>query len=172
MPIKTVYWDANIFHALFGKEAGRVDLCERVEKVALNGDVDIYTSTITFVECVWVKTILDPTGKLNKLSPQHEPILTKYFMRSCIRPINCDRRIAEAARSLLWQYPALKPHDAIHVASALSQPIDFMHSFDDDDLVKLNGKIGNPPLRICHPGDGDGFGPQPQQTSLFQLPQS
>jgi predicted nucleic acid-binding protein len=167
MAIKTVYWDANMFHALFGKEAGRVDLCERIEKAARDGGVDIYTSTITFVECVWVKRILDPTGKLNKLSPQHEQVLREYFMRSYIRPINCDRRIAESARSLLWQYPALKPKDAIHVASALSQPIDFMHSFDDDDLVKLDGKIGNPPLKIKHPGDGDGFGAQMTQAQAF-----
>jgi predicted nucleic acid-binding protein len=166
MPLKTVYWDANIFHALFGKEQGRVEACERVEKAALNGEVDIYTSTITFVECVWVKTILDPSGKLNKLSPAHEEMLHKYFLRPYIRAVQCDRRIAELSRSLMWTYPALHPKDAIHVATAVFHQVDFMHSFDDGDLVKLSGKIGNPPLRICHPGDGDGFGPQLQQVPL------
>jgi hypothetical protein len=34
---------------------------------------------------------------------------------------------------------------------------DVMHSFDDDDLIPLDGKAGTPPLKICHPGDGDGF---------------
>ncbi|SRR6266566_3195574 len=160
MPLKTVYWDANIFHALFGKEAGRVDACEMVEKAALNGEVDIYTSTITFVECVWVKTITDPTGKLNKLSPAHEGMLHKYFMRPYIRAVQCDRRIAELARSLLWNYPALRPRDAIHAATAVFHNVDFMHSYDDDDLVKLSGKIGTPPLKICHPCDGDGIGQQ------------
>jgi predicted nucleic acid-binding protein len=154
MPI-TVYWDACIFHALFANEKGR-EACLRIEKAAARGDVHIYTSTATFVECVWVKTVTDPTGNLNKLSPEHERVIQGYFSRSYIRPITCDRQIAEAARTLLWKYP-LKPKDAIHVASAMAQQVDFMHSYDDDDLVKLNGKIGNPPLKICHPGEGDGF---------------
>jgi predicted nucleic acid-binding protein len=157
MPIKTVYWDACVFHALFGSEQGRVDVCLRIEKAASKGDVHIYTSTATFVECVWVKTITDPTGKLNKLSPNHEEVIKKYFMRTYIRPIICDRPIAESARALLWQYPRLKPKDAIHVASALSQQVEVMHSYDNDDLVVLNGKIGSPPLKICYPGDNDGF---------------
>ncbi|HEV7926808.1 MAG TPA: PIN domain-containing protein [Verrucomicrobiae bacterium] len=156
MPIKTVYWDANIFHALFGKEPGRFEVCERIEKAAAQGKVDIYTSTVTFVECVWLKSIVDSTGKLNKLSPDHEAVIQKYFMRSYIKPINCDRQIAESARALLWKY-ALKPKDALHVASAISQQVEVMHSYDDHDLVKLSGKIGNPPLTICNPGVGDGF---------------
>jgi hypothetical protein len=43
------------------------------------------------------------------------------------------------------------------VASAVSQQVEILHSYDDDDLIPLDGKIGNPPLKICHPGDGDGF---------------
>jgi predicted nucleic acid-binding protein len=166
--MKTVYWDACVFHALFGKEAGRVDACSRIEKAAQDGEVKIYTSTATFVECVWVKTVKDPTGKLYKLSPKHEEILQKYFMHSFIVPITCDRAIAEAARALLWKYPALKPKDAIHVASAMSQPIDVMRSYDNDDLVKLNGKIGTPPLKICNPGHGDGFEP-PVQSDFPEI---
>ncbi len=155
MPI-TVYWDANLFHAIFGREHGRVEICEHIEKLASQGGVTIYTSTITFAEVVWVKTIVDGGGKLNKLSPDHEPIVQKYFMKSYIRPINCDRQIAELARELMWKQAALKPKDAIHVASALFMQVDMMHSYDDD-LVRLNGKIGTPPLKICNPGAGDGF---------------
>lgn len=159
---KTVYWDANVFHAIFGSEEDRVEACLRIEKAASQGEVHIYTSTATFVECVWVKTITDPSGKLNKLSPKHEEVIQGYFMRSYIKPIVCDRLIAEAARALLWKYP-LKPKDAIHLASAISQQVDVMHSYDNDDLVVLDGKVGSPPLKICHPGNGDGFEPNPMQ---------
>ena len=141
----TVYWDANVFHALFGREDGRVDACERIELAARNGDVDIYTSTATFVECIWIK------GKINKFSKQHEEVIGKYFMHKFIRPINCDRQIAEAARALIWKHPHLKPKDAIHVASAHALQVDVLHSYDNDDLVKLDGQIGNPPLKICYP---------------------
>jgi hypothetical protein len=156
MAMKTVYWDACVFHAVFGKEAGRVETCQRIEKAAHEGSVEIYTSATTFVECVWVKSIKDPNGKLFKLSPQHEQIMQKYFSYSFIRLINCDRTIAESSRQLLWQHQNLHPKDAIHVASAISQPIDFMHSYDEA-LLKLSGKIGVPPITICKPGDGDGF---------------
>jgi predicted nucleic acid-binding protein len=163
---KTVYWDANVFHALFNSEENRVESCLRIEQAAKNGDVDIYTSTITFVECVWIKGRADSAGKLNKLSPEHEKVIQAYFMHSFIRPINCDRQIAEAARMLLWRFPHLEPKDAIHVASAISQRVDLMHSYDNHDLVKLSGQIGYPPLKICNPGDGDGFGPQLKQMPL------
>ena len=149
MPI-TVYWDANIFHAVFGREAGRVDACERVEMAARSGNVDIYTSTVTFVECIWIK------GK-PKFSKEHEEEIGKYFMHKFIRPINCDRQIAEAARALVWEYPHLKPKDAIHVASARFLQVDVMHSYDNDDLVRLNGQIGNPPLQICYPENDSRF---------------
>jgi hypothetical protein len=100
----------------------------RVEKAAKDGNVRIYTSAATFVECVWVKTVTDPTGKLKKLSPEHEKVIGGYFQRSYIIVINCDRNIAEAAPKLLWEFPHLQPKDAIHVASALAQQVDAMHS--------------------------------------------
>jgi predicted nucleic acid-binding protein len=144
MGLKTVYWDACVFHALFGKEAGRVESCLRVEKAARGGAVEIYTSTATFVECVWIK------GQPDKLSKEHEQVIQKYFMHKYIRAINCDRQIAEAARNLIWQFPHLKPKDAIHVASAISQQVEILHTYDDD-LLKLSGKIGKPALKICNP---------------------
>lgn len=156
MAIKTVYWDACVFHAVFGMEKDRFEICERVDKAARDGNVHIYTSAVTFVECVWVKTVTDPTGKLYKLSPQHEERMQKYFGASFIKLILCDRPIAEAARALLWKYQSLHPKDAIHVASAVAQSVEIMHTYDDA-LLKLNGQIGAPALKICKPGDGDGF---------------
>ena len=142
MPDNRVYWDASVFHALFGMEAGRVEGCKEIEKAAQEGLVQIYTSTISFVECVWIK------GKPDKFDPAHEAILSAYFAHKYIRPILCDRQIAESARQLIWRHPHLKPKDAIHVASALSQQVDVLHTYDNDDLVKLSMKVGVPPLRI------------------------
>jgi predicted nucleic acid-binding protein len=129
---------------LFGKEAGRVDTCLRIEKAAKDGLLEIYTSTATFVECVWIK------GTPDKLSKKHEEVIKKYFMHKYIRAINCDRQIAEAARNLIWDFPHLKPKDAIHAATAIAHQVDELHTFDDH-LLKLSGKIGYPPLKICEP---------------------
>jgi predicted nucleic acid-binding protein len=145
--MQTVYWDANVFNAMFSAEHGRVEDCERIHSLAANGDVRIYTSAVTFVECIKIKK-----KQISNLKPEDEEKIAKYFRNAFIMTVNCDRNIAESARALIWKHPHLKPYDAIHVATALSQPIDAMHSFDNDDLVKLNGQMGTPPLMICHPG--------------------
>ncbi|HEX4122245.1 MAG TPA: PIN domain-containing protein [Verrucomicrobiae bacterium] len=157
--MKSVYWDANIFHALFGAEAGRIEACNRIYEAARNGEVIIYTSAITCVECVWIK------GNPDKLSPRHEAEITRFFEHKFIRIVQCTRLIAEQARGLIWKYPHLKPKDALHVATAIKAQVNLMHSYDNDDLVKLDGQIGNPPLKICNPGNGDGFEPA-EQTDL------
>jgi len=142
MSDQRVYWDSSVFHALFGAEAGRVEGCKAIEEAAQKGLVQIYTSTVSFVEVVSIK------GKPDKLDPSHEIILAGYFSHKYIRPINCDRVIAEQARQLIWKYPHLHPKDAIHVASAIALQVDVLHTYDNADLIKLNGKIGVPPLRI------------------------
>ena len=147
--MESVYWDANVFHAIFGQEEGRVKKCLEIEKAAREGRTIIYTSTATLVECVWIK------GK-DRLSEEHEAVIGKYFMHKFIRLITCDRQIAESARSLLWKFPHLKPKDAIHVASAIFQELETMHSYDNDDLVKFSGQMGSPRLKICHP-ETEGF---------------
>jgi predicted nucleic acid-binding protein len=164
---KTVYWDACIFHALFSNEK-TVDACKRVEKAAQEGTVQIYTSAVTFTECVWLKTETDPTGNLQKLSPKHEEVIAGYFQRSYIIIINCDRNIGESSRRLIWQHPALKPKDAIHIASAIAQQLDVLHSFDRD-LLKLDGKISG--LKICHP-DKDGDFPTTQKPVELSFEES
>lgn len=153
--MKAVYWDANVFHALFAKEPGRIDVCQKIADAAKNGDVQIYTSTVTLVEVVWIKG-------LDRLDPKHEDAIQKFFGNKFIRLITCDRAIAGEARALMWRYPKLKNKDAIHVASALSQPvIDVLHSYDDDDLLPLSGQLGAPPLTICHPTWADPPAPEP-----------
>jgi predicted nucleic acid-binding protein len=139
----TVYWDACVFHALLGSEPGRVKGCLQLEKQARQGALIIYTSAITLTECVWLK------GK-ERIAKDHEAAIQKYFQHKFIRLINCDRIIAEHARMLVWQYN-IPPRDSIHVASAISQQVDVMHSYDNADIVKFDGKIGNPALKIENP---------------------
>jgi len=121
-----------------------VDVCLKLETQAKDGKLEIYTSTVTFTECVWIK------GNPNKLSRQHEAVLQKYFMHKYLKIVICDRQIAEAARLLIWDYPSLRPKDAIHVASAMAQQIEEFHSYDSDH-IKLDGKLGTSPLKICNP---------------------
>jgi predicted nucleic acid-binding protein len=143
MNFTNVYWDSCVFHALLGNEPDRVKGCQQIIKQAGEGSLFIYTSAITLTECVWLK------GK-ERIAKEHEEAIQKFFMHKFIRLVNCDRIMAEQARKLVWQY-GIPPKDSIHVASAISQQVDIMHSYDNKDIVKFNGRIGNPPLKIENP---------------------
>ena len=147
-PVK-IYWDASVFHALFAREPGRVEQCERIEGAARNGLVVIYTSAITWVEVVRLKQTL-------RNDPANETIIKKYFAHKYIKPITCDRIVGDVARSLLWAHSHLEYKDAIHVASAVHAGIPTVLTYDSD-FKPLNGTVGNPPLRICEPGGENDF---------------
>jgi predicted nucleic acid-binding protein len=140
-----VYWDANVFNALLGSEPNRVKGCLAIEKQAREGSLIIYTSALTLTECVWLKN-------KERIASEHEAAIKKYFEHKFIRLINVERVIAEQARGLVWQY-GIPPRDSIHVASAIFIQADVMHSYDNKDIVKFNGKIGSPPLKIENPPD-------------------
>jgi predicted nucleic acid-binding protein len=163
MAIQRIYWDASVFHAILSKEAGRVEKCERVIKAAEADAVQIFTSAISYTECVWIKV-----GGIKKLSVEKEQEVKQFFEHKFIRPMACDRSIGEEARALVWRYfdtLKLQPKDAIHVASALYAKCDVLHTYDDDDLLPLNGKLGDPPLRICHPGEENDFKLSPELST-------
>lgn len=142
----SIYWDACVFHALLAKEAGRTEACNNVVKDARDGASIIYTSAITYTECVRIKTEKGQSAK--KLAKENEKEVHDFFLHKWIRVVNCDRIIGEKARMLCWAHAALHPKDAIHVASAIFAGVDVMHTYDDA-LLKLSGKIDN--LRIETP---------------------
>ncbi len=144
MSVFRYYWDANIFHALFNAEVGLLEACKRLADMAENGSVRIITSTITWVECVRLH------GQPRKLTPENESIIRRYFDRSFIEPVNVTRKIGEDARHLLWKYDHLKYKDAIHVATAIFAGVDVLMSYDND-LLRLDGELGTPPLKIGEP---------------------
>jgi hypothetical protein len=142
--MKTVYWDANVFHALFNEEPNRIEACSRIETAARNNEVQIYTSAISFVECVRLK------GRA-RLDPANKEKIAKYFDHRFIRIVACDRLIGESARELLWHYEHLEYMDAIHVATAIFARVDILHTYDNDDLVRISEQVGAPPLKISNP---------------------
>src|ERR1043165_8001138 len=145
MPTPSVYWDACVVSALLGREHNRVEGCKLIERDARQGLTIIYTSAITFTECIRVSSTRE------RLTQAHEQAIQRYFMHKFIRVVDCNRGIGEHARWLIWRNMHLQPHDAIHVASALAAQVDIMYTYDNGDLVRLDRQIGTPPLRIENP---------------------
>ncbi len=72
-----------------------------------------------------------------------------------VKPILLDLQVAKVARRLCRKHPILrKPQDAVHVASCIVANIDELHTFDVQDLIRLDGQImlkNGTPLKISEP---------------------
>lgn len=147
MSVNSYYWDANVFHAIFNAEAGRVAACSHMASMAEIGSVRLVTSALTFVECVRLQ------DQPRTLTPANEATIKKYFERPFIEVVNVTRRIGEDARQLLWAYQHLRYKDAIHVATAVFSEVDALLTYDEDDLIRLDGQINarGGKLRIIKP---------------------
>jgi predicted nucleic acid-binding protein len=111
---------------------------------AKKGRLDIWSSTVNYVECVWLK------GVEKKLTEVHESVIQRFFEHSFLYWVNADRTIAESARRLCWKHQHLRPKDAIHIASALFADVHEIHSYDGD-FLKLNGVYPNWPKIVQPP---------------------
>ncbi|HRT84713.1 MAG TPA: PIN domain-containing protein [Bacteroidales bacterium] len=142
------YWDSNCFLKWLKKEPD-YEKCKGVLYNAENNKLKIVTSALTIAEVIY----LHPSPKMTR---EKSDEICRMFERDYIVTISVDRVIAEEARELLWQYKALKPKDAIHVASAIRANVvnkssSIILDTFDEDLIKLSGKIGTPPLIIGSP---------------------
>jgi len=137
------YWDSCAFLGILLGEADKVPLCTPVLEAAEAGDLTIVTSAITLAEVI--KTKGQP-----RIKEDDEKKVREFFQHHWIVIQECDRRIAEHARQLMWINEALNHKDAIHVATAIQARVVQLDTFDEP-LIKLSGKLGNPPLTIGYP---------------------
>ena len=144
MKVEIRYWDADAFLGWLKEEADKVNDCREVLEEAEAGRILIATSAITLTEVIKMK-------KKVPIEREHAQKIKEFFQQEFISVRNVDRYIAEKARDLIWDYSFLKPKDSIHVATAVRFEIPLLNTFDGD-LIKLSGKIGNPPLIIERPG--------------------
>ena len=125
------YIDANVFiyPVLYSEEEEpksrkALDLLRSVAK----GELSAYTSTITWDEVIWVVT--KTMGK-NEALNQGQKLLG--FLN--LKFISVDEHVLSQAQALIAKYN-LRPHDSIHVASAINKKI-FNVISDDKDLDKV-----------------------------------
>jgi len=116
--------------------------CDQIIEAAKRGEVEIVVSAFAEIE----------VAKLD--DPNAEAIIREFFGRPYVIRAALEIGVAEIARELLRKHRGLKPGDAVHVATALHYDVPVLETYDDDDLIPLNGKVsksGHPPLTIRHP---------------------
>jgi len=107
------------------------------------GKILIVTSALTLAEVTKLK------GK--PAVPQEDAeTITRAFKRNFLEIREVDRSVAELARDYMWRYKRLKHKDAIHIATAATYHITILDTFDEG-LIRLDGKLGNPVIRIGVP---------------------
>jgi predicted nucleic acid-binding protein len=137
------YWDSDCFLGWLKGEHDKKDVCRGVVDAATNSEISLVTSSLTLVEVVKLK-------KRVPIPEEDAEKISAFFKNEFIIVQNVDRSIAESARNLIWKHGRLRPNDAIHLATAIKHGIQVVDTFDEE-LIKLSGKLGDPPIRIGNP---------------------
>jgi len=138
-----LYWDSSVFIDLIEKTPSRIDTLEAIVSSAERGAARIVTSALTLAE-------VSKLRNLGLLPEWKEKLIIKFFENDYITVRNVDRITSEHARPIIRGHD-LKPIDALHVATAILASVQVLHTYDTNDLIKLDRKIGIPTLRIEEP---------------------
>ncbi len=151
------YWDSACFLGWFNDEPDKIGACAPVIEAAEAGELQIVTSALTLTEVIKLKG--HPS-----LPAEREETIRRFFENPFLVIRNVDRQVAEFARHLIWTHSALKPKDSIHIATALLSKVPALDTFDGG-MITLDGRLGDPPLRIGPPH-------MERQGELFAAPAS
>lgn len=152
-PVK-LYWDSCAWLGFLNGEPDKKRELEIVYGGARRGHYELWTSTLSMVE---VRRLENEKHAPKPLDDANNKIIGDLFWQPFVKPIPLAQDIAEDARVLFRTTPGLgKFQDAIHLASALKWNIEVMHTYDNDDLLHLDGKLScknGSPLQICYPDE-------------------
>jgi predicted nucleic acid-binding protein len=138
---KRICWETSCFIASFNEEPGRVEVCNAILEATKKGEVELYTSFITV--CEWVKI-------KGEYASEAEDTIAEFLRNPFIHLVVIDWSISRITRSLVRTYK-LDVRDAVHLATAIKLKVDALHTYDSDDLLKLNGKIPDVKIKISEP---------------------
>jgi len=145
------YWDACAWIALIQQEPQRFESLSHIIDEAKKGNAAIWTSNFTLAEVY--KRPCD--GDWKGLSAVEDTPFEEFILQDFVTRVQVDLDVGILARRLLRTYPAIrKPQDGIHLATALLNNIDELHTYDREDLLGLDGIIDRKDgtkLRICEP---------------------
>jgi predicted nucleic acid-binding protein len=138
---KTICWETSCFSAIFNKESGRTEVCKAIIEAAKKEEVTLYTSYLTM--CEWAKI-------RGEYASEAEDKIVEFLKNPYIHLVAIDLTVSRITRDLVRNYK-LNVRDAIHLATAIKNKVEVFHTYDNDDLIKLNGKIADVNIVICQP---------------------
>ncbi len=154
MTPRQVFWDSCVFITLLSKprdkeSLDRQQVCSLCFQEAIEGNVEIFISTMTIVEVNRTSESTSP------IPPEVRDKIKKALGQPFIKVVPADMARALEARTHIWDYSWLKPMDALHLACAIHAHVDEMFTYDGKGekkgLLDLDSIVGTPPLKIRHP---------------------
>ena len=148
-PVRSVYWDANVLLSWIDDHPERAPVIGLLLGDARSGTLEIVTSVVSTVEVAFAGS----EGMTKTLSPDIETTIGDLWAPGGpIRIVELYPLIATRARNLIREgvprgWTGLKPHDAIHLATAKQIGVVEFHTYDDR-LGRYADVLGFP---ICEP---------------------
>ena len=133
------YWDSDFFLGWLLAEPDKEEQCRAVLDAAEQGKLIIVSSALTIAEVLAIR------GR-PRVGDDRRALVEAFFRNEYIVIRNLTRRVAETARSMVWDH-GIAPKDAVHVATALDARLTLLNTFDRD-LCKHSNRLGSPLLTI------------------------
>jgi len=127
--------------AWFNREHGRYDTCNAIIEAARKDEIRLLTSWLTLAE---IHKVTD------EYPTEAEDIIAEFFRNPYIVKTAVDWSVTRITRDLRGRFK-LDTSDGIHLATAIRYKADVLHTYDRDDLLRLNGQIPGYPLSITEP---------------------
>lgn len=138
----TIYWDSSCFCAWFSKEPNRYNTCNAIIEAAQKEQVKLHTSYLTLTEVIRIP---------NEYPSEAEDVIAEFFKNPYITMVTLDWPVTRITRDLRRRFKHLDCRDAIHLGTAIRMKVDVLHTYDHDDLTKLDDQIPGYSLRITEP---------------------
>lgn len=151
-------WDSCTIIDALQKTEGRWELIEPFLDEAEAGNLEIVVSEISVVE---VRNLRKMTAQGSE-PEQIAAMVRDWFDSPFIIRRNVHPGISELAAEIGRVHKIKRAADAVVVATAVYESIPVLHTFDGwgnkkkAGLLRLDEKIGDPPLRIVVPNPAEG----------------
>lgn len=144
-----VVWDTNVAISLLQNEQGRLEDIEPFIEDAEAGRLEILFPETSVVELHNLRGLQEQgvaTEEVREII--HDFLDRPYLLR---RPLH--RRLANLASELAMVHRIRRAADAVVLALAKQEGVREIHTYDKG-LIRLSGKIGDPPIAIGLPEHG------------------
>ena len=147
-----IYWDSCAWLGLINGEPDKRRELEILYGAARKGQYEIWTSTFSIVEVVRLK---EEQGRPRPLDAASLAKIDEILFQNFVKLIPMDVDVARRSRAMLRELTGLgKKPDAVHLASAVKWNIPVFHTYDNEDLLHLDGKVNcanGSAMSICYP---------------------